>query len=267
MVSGIDFKIRCSKIGEIMGGIEGITEKQLLSLSDLQNKPKRTEKQQVTLDDLIKKRDTPTPLSATAKSHCRKWLKEKLYKKRKMFRSKFTDKGLINEDEGIDMIGDYFMYGVLSKNTERKSNDYMEGECDVDIPELDLIIDNKNSWDETTFPLFETELPSKDYFWQGLGYMELWGRKHYKVVYTLTNTPMHLIKKECYWYCKDNGIDVDDKDVLAEFIEKMTFDDTPTYLKIKEFSFDYDETLPIKIKWQVEKCRNYIDELIKNIKK
>ena len=76
-----EFKIRCSKIVEIMGG-NGITELQAKKITELQNKPKRTDKQGEELQRLIEKRDNPQ-LPPGAKTYCKTWVMGQLYKRSK----------------------------------------------------------------------------------------------------------------------------------------------------------------------------------------
>ena len=215
-----EFKIRCSAIGKIMG------------------EPK------------LKADKEAGELSQTAKSYCEDWLKEQLYGVRKEFSSKYTQKGNECEDNSIDFIADQLGFGMLIKNEQFFENDFIQGTPDVILP--DLIIDVKNSWDCFTFPLFETEIPNKDYYWQGQGYLSLIQKTHFRLCYVLGDTPMHLIKKEAYWYAKNNGYDELDKDVLKMFVDKMTYPNIDNKLKLKTFDFSKNEDDIKKIYEQVQ---------------
>ena len=226
-----EFKIRCSQIGKIMG------------------QPR------------TKAAREAGELSQTAKSHCDLWLREQIYHRKYEFKSKQTDKGNLVEASSIDFIADQLGLGILSKNEERFENDYMTGTPDILLP--DMVIDAKNSWDCFTFPLFATEIPNKDYWWQGQGYMELTGRERFKLVYVLSDTPERLIRKEAYFFAKDNGYgDVTDE-LFKRFHDRMTYQDIPNSLKIKVFEFGKDVNAPNRIKEQVEKCRIYINKQLK----
>jgi hypothetical protein len=225
-----EFKIRCSQIGKIMG------------------EPK------------LKADKEAGKLSQTAKTYCEDWLKEQLYGRKKEFSNKYTEKGEIVEQDSIDFIAEQLNFNMLIKNETFFADDFMEGTPDVYIPEL---IDVKNSWDCFTFPLFETEIPNKDYYWQLQGYMNLTQKKTSKLIYVLSDTPHHLIQKEAYWYAKNNGYDEPDEDMLNEFKAKMTYKDIPDNLKIKIFDVDRNDDDINKIKEQVIKCRNYIKTLTK----
>ena len=184
-----EFKIRCSAIGQIMGQPRAKAAKEAGELSQ------------------------------TAKTYCETWIKEQLYSRRKEFTNKFVEKGLIIEDNSIDYIADQLGLGMLLKNEQHFSNDFMTGTPDVVLP--DVVFDAKNSWDCFTFPLFDTEIPNKDYYWQGQGYMELCKKSHFKLIYTLMDTPMHLIEKEAYWYAKNNGLDEVDIELHNQFVDKF----------------------------------------------
>ena len=253
-----EFKIRVSAIGKIMGGAE-ITEIQLKKIQSLEEKEKRTEKQQEELDRLIHKRDNPE-LSATAKTYCRDWLMEQLYSRRKEFSSKYTQKGNIVEDNSIDFIAKTLDLGLLFKNEDFYENEYIQGTPDVILP--NFIIDAKNSWDFSTFPYLEKEIPNSDYWWQGQGYMTLCNKKSYKLIYCLTDTPENLIEREARRWCYDNGYEELDEDIYDKFYEKMTYSDLPDYMKIKVYDFERCDESILKIIEKVKQCREYIKTLL-----
>ena len=224
-----EFKIRCSQIGQIM------------------SEPRSKKDKEAGL------------LSKTAQSYCKDWLKEQIYSRRKEFTSKYTDKGNIMEDNSIDVISDHLGLGMLLKNEQRSENGIMTGTPDIITKEL--IIDVKNSWDCFTFPLFAEEIPNKDYYYQLQGYMNLTGKWKAKLIYVLSNTPDHLIDREAYYYCKNNGYDEVDNDILTEFYDKMTYDNIDSEYRIKIFDIERDQEVINEINAQVEKCRNYIKTL------
>ena len=136
-----EFKIRCSAIGQIMTN-------------------SRTKGQ----------------LSKTAQSYVETWIKEQIYKRRKVITTKYMDKGNMVENESISFAG-RVLNADITKNEQRYENELLIGTPDV-ITE-DYVIDVKNSWDCFTFPLFYENVPNKDYFYQAQGYMALTGLSHY----------------------------------------------------------------------------------------
>lgn len=221
----IQFKIRCSAIGKIMTNPRSKSEF----------------------------------LSQTTMTYVQTWLKELLYSRKYEFSNKYTEKGTINEDESLDFIAENLGYPFLIKNEKFLSDEHMTGTPDVILP--DHLIDVKNSWDCFTFPLFEST-PDKNYWWQGQGYMALTGLSKYKLIYTLTNTPMHLIEREAYQHCMRNGYDELDEDVFQDFVQKMTYDEIPAKHRIKVFEFERDEEAIAAIRERVQQCNVYLQELI-----
>jgi hypothetical protein len=257
------FKIRASAGGNIMSGLLGLTETQKIDLDTLLKQDKRTDKQTDKMRVLINKRDN-IELPSGAKTYCKDWLKSQVYNRKKEIQNKYTEKGHIVEDNSIDFIADQLGYGLLIKNEFRKENDFMTGECDVVQP--DHIIDVKNSWSWETFPLFETEIPNMDYYCQGQIYMHLWDKSKYKLIYILSDTPMYLIEKDAYYWCKNNGYEELESSILDKFIQKMTYPDIENKFKIKVFEFERDEKYIEDIITRVKLCREYIEELKTNLK-
>ena len=254
----IKYKANCSGIGKIIVKDSNITEKQSEKITELEAKEKLTSKQQETLNGLIKKRDTPVELSTGAKSEVDKWIKEKLFKRRKQVKTKYMDKGNSMEDWSIDFIAKQLNYKMLIKNSKRETNEFVTGEADV-LPK-DCCIDAKNSWDHDTFPFFETEF-NKDYYWQGQGYMWLFDRKDYKLCYVLSNTPESLILSEAKSYCFKNNIEFTDE-IFNKFYSKMTYDDLPDSMRLKKFEFKRSEKDIELIKTSVNLCQEYVNNKI-----
>lgn len=201
-------------------------------------------------------------LGGTAKTYCETWLKEQLYERKKEFSNKYTQKGIIVEDNSIDYYAEFKGYPMLLKNETFFSDDFMQGTPDVVLP--DLVIDIKSSWDAFSFPLFE-DTPPAAYVWQAQVYMHLTGRVKYDLAYVLIDTPAHLIEKEAYYYCNANGYDFDEG-ILKEFTDKMTYSKVPYNLRLKTYSIYYDPNMVDALIEQVHKCRKYINELKLKIK-
>lgn len=261
------FKCRASCLGKIMtqGRGSGITDKQLEKIQELQDKPKLTEKQEDTLNELIAKRDAPPQLSATAKSYCITWVKEQVYAREQDFTSKYTDKGNACEDEAI-------VYAGIDgkKNEQWYENDFITGTPDVVLS--DTIIDIKNSWDCFTFPLFENTIPTTDYEWQVRGYMWMLNRDKAEVTYTLMNTPTDIVEKE-YWRAtgmnpkgSETGILIDAvfTPEFREFSKHYQYTDIEDRYRIKTYKFTRDKELEQQIRQRVELCRDFIKQLTQN---
>lgn len=211
-----EFKIRCSAIGQIMTN-------------------SRTKGQ----------------LSKTAQSYVETWIKEQIYKRRKVITTKYMDKGNMVENESISFAG-RVLNSDITKNEQRYENELLIGTPDV-ITE-DYVIDVKNSWDCFTFPLFYENVPNKDYFYQAQGYMALTGLSHYKLIYTLLDTPDSLIERE-FKYASELHYDTFAKDYRYSEIDEA--------YRIRIFEIERDDDVIDAINGRVIECREYINNLIK----
>lgn len=176
-------------------------------------------------------------LSKTTLTYVDEWLKEQIYGVRKDFTSKYTDKGNMLEDEAIDKTIEWLDLPFVLKNEMQLSSEHFTGTPDLILE--DEVIDIKNSWDCFTFPLFETEIPTKDYETQIQIYMHLTGKKKGRVVYLLLNTPEELSK----WETPHDYNSLDKK------------------YRIKSFEFVYDPEIIKTLQNRVEEIRTYINKL------
>lgn len=199
-------------------------------------------------------------LGQTGLTYIETWLKEQIYGRKKEFDSKYTQKGNEVEDNAIDLVVEHLGLGFALKNEKYFENDFICGTPDIILD--DCIIDIKSSWDCFTFPLFDKELPNKDYYYQAQCYMDLVGLDNYKVVYVLMDTPEHLIESEANKYCFNNGYERGDVEVFNKFQKKMTYSEIPTNYKIKVFEFKKDQAVIDKIKERVLECRLIIKDLM-----
>ena len=211
----MDFKIRASAIGKIMTNPRSKSEK----------------------------------LSKTTQSYLQEWYKEQLYDRRKSFSSKYTDKGNDKEAEAIKYAqlhipNDLFL--PAEKNEQSFDNDFMTGTPDVIVG--NEVWDIKCSWDCFTFPLFESQIPNKDYYYQLQGYMALLGLDKAKLVYVLMDMPEEQIEREIMY----NGGKYED----------FIYSDLDPDLRLKVYEVERDELLIEAIENRVIECREYL-EIIK----
>jgi hypothetical protein len=250
------FKIHPSQCGKIMGDVNKPTAKQLAMIDTLQAKEKRTPTQDATLAELIAKRDSKPELSAGAKTFCQNWVKEQIYERRQTFSSKYTVKGNYGENEAIALTAKIKGYGDVKKNEQYFSTEYMEGICDLLLPQI--IEDTKCSWSCFTFPLFETELPEPHYFLQMQCYMKGYNRNKAAVSYCLVDAPEELIINEAWKQAKAAGLDEVEMDFYEEVKATMVYSHLPDELRFKSFPIDRDDTVIAAIEQQVRLCREYI---------
>jgi hypothetical protein len=198
-------------------------------------------------------------LSQTAKTYIEEEVLRAKYGIIKTFSSRYTDKGNLVEDEAIEMAANALELGFLYKNHEHFSNDFLTGTPDVNTG--DVLLDVKSSWDATTFPFFATEIPTKDYYYQLQGYMELTGKTEALLVYCLVNTPADMIEDEirsAHW----NARLIDESQELRdEVLKRHSFDHIPDNRRVKFFKVEKDEQVIAEIKERVELCREYFNTL------
>lgn len=131
-------------------------------------------------------------LSVGAKTYIRELAQQEILGVKFSFSSKETEKGIEVEDESIALLNR--VRGLsLAKNTERKSNGLITGECDLYDAERKRGHDLKSSWSAKTFPGWVVDCEDKLYEWQMRGYMLLWDADEWEVNFVLLDTPERLI--------------------------------------------------------------------------
>jgi len=198
-------------------------------------------------------------LSKTAKTYIHELILREKYGINKEFSSRYTDKGNQVEDIAIAMANEVLDVGFIYKNDENFQNDWITGTPDVITDEV--LLDVKCSWDATTFPFFETEIPTKDYFYQLQGYMWLTGKTESLLIYCLVDTPLEIVEDEirrAHW--KFHKLD-EDLDLRQEIECKHIFANIPLNKRIKIFEVKRDEKVIELIKEKIEVARVYYDAL------
>lgn len=175
-------------------------------------------------------------LSETTKSYVYEWLKEQIYGVRKNIQNKYLSKGLKLEDTAIDKSIEWLDLPFTLKNEQYFEDDFFCGTPDLIVD--GIVYDTKCSWDCFTFPLFDNDIPTKDYFYQLQVYMHLMGCKKAKLVYVLLNTPDELT-----------------------YEEKHNYDNLDKKYRIKTFDVDYDAEVIEKLQNKVLEVRKFINQL------
>ena len=78
-------------------------------------------------------------------------------------------------------------------------NDHIRGEPDLYDQDKEFLGDIKCSWNHSTFPLTDINIPNKDYYWQLQAYMGLTDLNEGRLIYCLVDTPDELIHDEIKW--------------------------------------------------------------------
>lgn len=135
------------------------------------------------------------PLSETAKTYIRQLVAQEIFGVDFEISSKHMEKGLLVEGDSIALLNR--VRGLmLAKNTERRSDGFITGECDLYDAERRRGHDLKSSWSFATFPITAEACQDKDYEWQCRGYMRLWDADEWEVNYAMITTPAHLVGYE-----------------------------------------------------------------------
>jgi hypothetical protein len=183
-------------------------------------------------------------LSVGAKTHIQQLAKELVYGYDKRFSYKYMDKGIQVEDKSIKLLNSV-MFTDYKKNTERKENNWITGECDIFTG--DMIYDIKSSWSLDTFPVLASQGEDKTYEWQLRAYMWLWNVDKAAIAYCLVNTPEDLIGYERQ--------------------EIHMVDHINPELRVTFVRYERDKSLEEKIQSKVETARLYYQEVIEQISK
>ena len=131
-------------------------------------------------------------LSVGAKTYIRELAAQEIFGVDFEVSSKYIEKGIEAEGDSIDLLNS--VRGLsLVKNTERRDNEFITGECDLFDDDAKRGHDIKTSWSISTFPIIVADCEDKLYEWQMRGYMALWDADEWEVNYCLVDTPDRLI--------------------------------------------------------------------------
>ena len=134
-------------------------------------------------------------LSVGAKTYLRRLAAEEIFGVQFEASSKEMEKGIEVEPDAIALLNR--VRGLsLVKNAERRSNEYLTGECDLFDGPRRRGHDIKASWSMATFPICTADCVDKLYEFQMRGYMALWDADEWEVNYCLLDTPERLIRYE-----------------------------------------------------------------------
>lgn len=214
-------------------------------------------------DIMTNARSKGETLSQTAKTYMQELYLEKNYGIKKTFWSRYTDKGIQCEKDGIALANEVLNWNlpfnyIENGGQEEFVNDHIIGH--TDICTNGLLADIKCSYDATTFPWFTDDVPN-GYYYQLQGYMWLSGIEKSELVYCLVNTPELMVLDEIrreHW--KNNLIDEDES--IEEYVRaKHNFDHIPKEKRVRRFIIERDEDVIERIKERIALCREYYKSL------
>lgn len=180
-------------------------------------------------------------LSIGAKTYIRELAQQEILGIEFEFSSKEIEKGLECEQQSIDMLNR--VRGLsLAKNSERRSNGLITGECDLYDPSKKKGYDLKTSWSAKTFPGWVVDCEDKLYEWQCRGYMSLWDADEWSVAYALVDTPERLIGYEP--------------------LQMHVVSHIPEHMRLTEWTIKRDASKEALIREKVEAAQAYYKEVI-----
>ena len=131
-------------------------------------------------------------LSAGAKTYLRSLAAQEIFGVDFEVSTKAMEKGIEVEDESIALLNRVLGLS-LTKNTERRDDGNISGECDLHDAQRRCGYDLKSSWSLGTFPILQIDAEDSGYEWQARGYMRLWDADSWTVAYAMVDTPERLI--------------------------------------------------------------------------
>lgn len=202
-------------------------------------------------------RDKNQALGETVKKYLQKIYIKEVFGREYDLESKFCDKGLLVEEDSIKLAEMHLNKKLLVKNKEQLQNEYLTGTPDLIL--ADQVVDLKSSWNLETYA--SADGTNKMYYWQLQGYMALTGKTQAQLLYCLCDTPEHLIASEFNRQVYRTGYSPDSEEYVAleeEVRHNLTFGDIEPKLKVKSYSFGYDEEAVEKLYDRIEVCREYL---------
>lgn len=292
-----NYLFRCSSLGKLMVGAKtGLTSNQELELERLLEKNKEgkiTDKQLITLGELLAKKTAKNELSVTTKNYLDEIHKQVLFKRKSDLKNKYLDKGIQVEEQSLTL------YSKVSNFPFYKNEYFFKNEFICGTPDncKGKVRDIKSSWDYTTFPFYDTEIKNNDYLCQLNGYMELTANNEAELIYCLVDTPFKMINDELRradWKFNimdnDGNIRQESIKLVTELVSNMiytskgledfcnenpavhiewfeNFREIPENLRVKVFTIKKDDKIVETLYSQIEKCREYLTNLSLEIAK
>ena len=189
-------------------------------------------------------------LSETTKSYLTKIYIKEVWGREPtdMLANKYTQKGIMCETDSLNLV-EKVLNKSYFKNNKELHNDFIVGTPDVINPDL---IDIKTSWDIFTYAAVDEKKATADYFYQLLGYMWLTGKKMARLTYCLVDTPDQMMTDELYRLSFKIP-----EDQVDGYTRNYKFEDIPQELRVKQFVFNFDESLISDLILKIHPSREY----------
>lgn len=184
------------------------------------------------------------PLSQGAKSAIRDLAAQQILGIDFEVSSREMEKGIECEPDSIALLN-RVLGRSLEKNTERRRDEHIMGECDLFDPANREGFDLKTAWSAATFPILADDIGGSSrtlYEWQCRAYMALWGADRWHVAYALVNTPERLIG--------------------FEPASMHFFDHIPEHMRLTLWTIERDADKEAAMRAKVSAARDYYAEVL-----
>lgn len=215
------------------------------------------------VDPKTKKAKEAGELSKSTQTHLKDIYISSVFGRSYEVYTKYMEKGHYAEEDSISLVTS-LKDELLIKNQDPLENEYISGT--PDIITKDLVIDVKTCWDMRTF--MNKDEVEKLYYWQLQGYMWLTDKPKAELIYTLVNTPEHLVVQEKSRRAYQLGVMDSDPKAMREMEKQveleMTFDDVDPKLRTRTFEVLRDNEQIEKLKSRIISARAYLPTLSLN---
>lgn len=184
------------------------------------------------------------PLSQGAKSAIRDLAAQHILGVDFEVSSKEMEKGIECEPDSIALLNR--VRGLsLAKNTERRNDGYITGECDLYDEIRRDGYDLKTAWSAATFPILADDIGGSArtlYEWQARAYISLWDAARWHIAYGLVNTPERLIRFE---------------PMTLHFVDHI-----PEHMRLTVWTIERDAEKEAAIREKVKHARAYFAQVV-----
>lgn len=199
-------------------------------------------------------------LGQTAKTLIEAMWLQRTYGYKEIVTTEAMTKGLRLEQDSMALAQSVLNGHFRVKNREMFNNDYIIGTPDIIAGEY--VEDIKTCLSLRTF--FEAE-PTKLYHTQAQCYMELTGRKKYRLIYCLVPNTDEAVLKECERVAWQYGRDYENQDYIDHCNQIKLNNDCilgiPAEKRVKVFEFEYDGGVIETLYKKIEMGRAYFETL------
>lgn len=211
-----------------------------------------------SLGSIISKSGKLTDGNKTYIQKC--WIENK-YNVKSDIQSKYFDKGIACEQDGLMLFKEVFYPDkLILKNRKHFNNDFIQGTPDVIVNPM--LADIKNAYNLFTFGNASL---TWDYEWQLKGYMYLTGLKESVLFYCLVDMPdFLLIQEEESLFYKGGFLTTESSDyceAVVELRKTYIYDYMAKEERFKIFNVELTDSDIETIEYSVLQARDYMNQL------